>query len=169
MRQNNHGMSYLEALMAVGFIALLLFGLGGLVGPEPEVSTDGPDYREALNLAQAEIEVLTTLAPEEVARQMPVGEKIAVIGGSLLPERDRRGAISIYGTKVTWRPTCDGLKGSPGDACPGLYRRIERLDGDPTPEGTEGTYHVTVVVAWPDPQPTSTEPLRRVDLQARVG
>ena len=165
--RNFHGLSYIEALIGVSVVVLLLLGVGGMVGNEPGLATDGPDYREALSLAQAEIEVLTTLAPEEVARQMPVGERVAVIGGSLLPERDRRGAISIDGHKVTWRATCDGLKLSPGDACPGIYRRIERLE---SASPLDGGYHVTVVVAWPDPQgDDAKDGLRRVDLQARVG
>jgi hypothetical protein len=163
---NLRGMSYLESLIAIAFVTLLLFAIGRLVDPEAEPTTDGPDFREALSLAQAELEVLATLAPEEVARQVPVGERITVIGGSLLPERDRRGAISIDGRRVPWRPTCDGLKPAPGDACPGIYRRIERLDGATSPEGA---YHVTVVVAWPDPENPNADPLRRVDLQARVG
>ena len=165
--RNFHGLSYLESLIGVSVVGLLLLGVGGMVGKEPGLATDGPDYREALSLAQAEIEVLTTLAPEEVARQMPIGERVAVIGGSLLPERDRRGAISIDGRKVTWRATCDSLKIAPGEACPGIYRRIERLESN---SSLEDGYHVTVVVAWPDPKGDGAkDELRRVDLQARVG
>ena len=163
MRLNLHGISYVESTIAVGFIAVMLVGLGRLTDPEPAVSTNGPDYTEALSLAQAEIEVLATLAPEEVGRQMPLGERVTVIGGSLLPERDRRGAVSIRGRKVSWRATCDGLRGQPGDACPGIYRRIERLDPAESPEAG---YQVTVVIAWPD---DSSKRLRRIDLQARVG
>ena len=67
---NLRGISYLESLIAIAFVTLLLFAIGRLVNPEAEPTTDGPDFREALSLAQAELEVLATLAPEEVARQV---------------------------------------------------------------------------------------------------
>lgn len=154
------GLSRIEALLALASAGVLLSSLASWIAPSAENPSSGPDYRQALELARSEVEALSALSPEEIARQVPAGERVAVIPGSLLQARQSSGAVEILGRRVAWDGACAGLERSPGDACPGLYRRIERI---------EGAYRVTIVVAWPDPEGSSGQPLRRVDLQSRLG
>jgi hypothetical protein len=154
------GLSRIEALFALASAGVLLSSVASWISPAVENPNSGPDYREALEVARAEVEALSSLTPDALARQLPPGERVAVIPGSLLGERQSSGAVSILGRRVPWDGACAGLETSPGHACPGLYRRIERLDG---------AYRVTIVVAWPDPDGRPGQPLRRVDLQSRLG
>ena len=154
------GLSRIEALFTLVSVGVLLSSFASWIAPAVENPSSGPDYREALEVARSEVEVLSSLSPDEIARQLPPGARVAVIPGSLLGERQNEGAVSILGRRVPWDGSCTALESSPGDACPGLYRRIERLDG---------AYRVTIVVAWPDPEGRSGQPLRRVDLQSRLG
>lgn len=165
MIRSRAGLSYVEGLCAAAFAGMAVVGIATLRFDAPPDPKAGPDYREALRVAQSEVDALARLDPAEVARQVPESEKVAVIGGSLLETRDRFGALLILGQRVEWGQSCRGLVTSPGEACPGLYRRIERID-DSTPGPT---YRVTIIVAWPGPTSEKTLGLRRVDLQTHVG
>lgn len=160
MLRHATGLSRTETFLAIAFLSVLAGTFLVPTGRGRDDPKSGPDYREALELARSEVEALATLSPEELARQLPAGARVTVIPGSLLEERQSTGAVSILGRRVAWDGACAGLESSPGDACPGLYRRIERI---------EGAYRVTIVVAWPDPDDGSGQVLRRVDLQSRLG
>jgi prepilin-type N-terminal cleavage/methylation domain-containing protein len=171
-RLGNRGFSLIEVLVAAALLGVTLLGIGALFARANKEIGEHGDYRQALAIAQSEIEAIQGLYAGHPDLRITNAGGIQVTGGSVIEAVDADGFIRIYSedaaAALAWGATCPGLETLPGTACPGLYRRVAWVD-DPAIDydGTQRDYkQVTVVVAWPDPLDTSR--LNRLDLETFV-
>ena len=165
------GFSLIEVVVAAGLIGLVLLGIATLFATARGNITQHGDYRQALGIAQAEIEALAKLPPGSSKLWITDPSGIEVVGGSLIESRDAAGQISLLGKSYGWSATCAGLRTLPSTPCTGLYRRLEWVN-DPNYDldGTGKDYKkVTIVLAWPDPLSSADSPrVNRIDLETFV-
>lgn len=163
--------SLVEVIVAAGLIGLTLLGIGTLFATARKNISEHGDYRQALSIAQSEIEALAKLPPGSSKLWITDPSGVQVVGGSLIDTRDEAGQISILDKPYAWNPTCPGLRQLPGLACTGLYRRVAWVD-DPNfdLDGTGKDYKkVTIVLSWPDPLSSPESPrMNRIDLETYV-
>lgn len=165
------GFSLIEVVVAVGLVALVFLGIGTLFATAQRNITQHGDYRQALEIAQSEIEALAKIPPGNSKLRITDPSGVEIAGGSLLDSRNATGQITLLGKAYAWSSTCNGLLTLPGSPCTGLYRRIEWVN-DPNfdLDGTGKDYKkVTIVLAWPDPLSPSDAPrMNRIDLETFV-
>ena len=164
--RRERGFSLVEVVVAAGLLGLVLLGIGTLFATARRNITEQGDYRQALSIAQSEIEAMARIPAGDPRLRIQDPDGVDVIAGSMIGARDDLGHVEILNKVYAWNPDgCEALEASALGTCTGLYRRIEWID-DPNfdLDGTGKDYkRVTIVVGWPDP--LNPDRLNRVQLE----